>query len=77
MHMHMHMRTCTCTHAHMHMHMDMDMDMHMALQVLGNVKVVLSIFISLLIFGNRVSEWSAAGCVVTLLGVAMYNSASK
>jgi drug/metabolite transporter superfamily protein YnfA len=51
--------------------------MHMALQVLGNVKVVLSIFISLLIFGNRVSEWSAAGCVVTLLGVAMYNSAPK
>jgi drug/metabolite transporter (DMT)-like permease len=48
-----------------------------ALQVLGNVKVVLSIVISLLIFGNRVSEWSAAGCVVTLLGVAMYNSAPK
>ena len=50
---------------------------HMALQVLGNVKVVLSILISLLIFGNRVSEWSAAGCVVTLMGVAMYNSAPK
>ena len=48
-----------------------------ALQVLGNVKVVLSIIISLIIFGNRVSEWSAAGCVVTLLGVAMYNSAPK
>ena len=49
----------------------------LALQVLGNVKVVLSILISLLIFGNRVSEWSAAGCVVTLMGVAMYNSAPK
>ena len=45
--------------------------------MLGNVKVVLSIIISLIIFGNRVSEWSAAGCVVTLLGVAMYNSAPK
>ena len=68
MHMHMHMHI---SHAHAHAHM------HMALQVLGNVRVVLSIFISLLIFGNRVSEWSAAGCVVTLLGVAMYNSAPK
>jgi drug/metabolite transporter superfamily protein YnfA len=74
MHMHMHM------HVHMHMHIShahAHAHMHMALQVLGNVKVVLSIFISLLIFGNRVSEWSAAGCVVTLLGVAMYNSAPK
>lgn len=48
-----------------------------ALQVLGNVKVVLSIALSLAIFGNRVSEWSAAGCAVTLLGVAAYNRAPK
>lgn len=47
------------------------------LQVLGNVKVVLSILVSLLIFGNRVSEWSAAGCIITLAGVAAYNGAPK
>ena len=51
--------------------------MHMALQVLGNVKVVLSILVSLLIFGNKVSEWSVLGSVITLLGVAMYNRAPK
>lgn len=48
-----------------------------ALQVLGNVKVVLSILVSLLIFGNKVSEWSVLGSVITLLGVAMYNRAPK
>lgn len=42
------------------------------LQVLGNVKVVLSIGISLLIFGNPISMMSAIGCVVTLGGVALY-----
>ena len=47
------------------------------LQVLGNVKVVLSIGVSLLIFGNPVSMWSAAGCVITLAGVAAYNRAPK
>ena len=67
--MRMHDARCTMHSAHAHV--------HMALQVLGNVKVVLSIIISLLIFGNRVSEWSAAGCAVTLMGVAMYNSAPK
>ena len=48
-----------------------------ALQVLGNVKVVLSIVVSLIIFGNKVSEVSVLGCVITLLGVAMYNWAPK
>ncbi len=48
-----------------------------SLQVLGNVKVVLSIGVSLLIFGNSVSAWSAAGCVITLGGVACYNRAPK
>ena len=47
------------------------------LQVLGNVKVVISIGVSLLIFGNQVSTWSAAGCVITLAGVAAYNRAPK
>eukprot|EP00966_Prymnesium_polylepis_P179410 4153588-Prymnesium_polylepis.1 len=47
------------------------------LQVLGNVKVVISIAISLLIFGNEVSGWSTAGCVITLAGVAAYNKAPK
>lgn len=48
-----------------------------ALQVLGNVKVVLSILVSLLIFGNKVSEWSVLGSIITLFGVAMYNRAAK
>ena len=47
------------------------------LQVLGNVKVVISIAISLIIFGNHVSAWSLAGCVITLAGVAAYNKAPK
>jgi drug/metabolite transporter (DMT)-like permease len=47
------------------------------LQVLGNVKVVLSIGVSLLIFGNAVSSFSAAGCVITLAGVYAYNHAPK
>ncbi|KAJ1616581.1 triose-phosphate transporter family-domain-containing protein [Pavlovales sp. CCMP2436] len=42
------------------------------LQVLGNVKVVLSIGISLLIFGNELSPVSALGCLVTLGGVWLY-----
>ena len=48
-----------------------------SLQVLGNVKVVLSILVSLLIFNNKVSEFSVLGSVITLLGVAMYNRAPK
>lgn len=47
------------------------------LQVLGNVKVVFSIGVSLLIFGNSVSSFSAAGCVITLAGVYAYNKAPK
>jgi len=47
------------------------------LQVLGNVKVVISIGVSLLIFGNPISIWSSAGCIITLAGVAAYNRAPK
>ena len=47
------------------------------LQVLGNVKVVVSVGVSLLIFGNKVSKWSVAGCIITLAGVAAYNRAPK
>lgn len=43
------------------------------LQVLGNVKVVLSIMVSLFIFGNKVSMSSTIGCAITLAGVAAYN----
>ena len=46
-------------------------------QVFGNEKVVLSITISLVIFGNRVSLWSVVGCAITLGGVALYNRAPK
>ena len=45
------------------------------LQVLGNVKVVFSIGVSLVVFGNTVSQWSVAGCIITLAGVAAYNRA--
>jgi drug/metabolite transporter (DMT)-like permease len=47
------------------------------LQVLGNVKVVFSIAVSLLVFGNAVSSWSVAGGIITLAGVAAYNGAPK
>lgn len=46
-----------------------------ALQVLGNVKVVISIVVSLFIFGNEVSTSSILGCAITLVGVAVYNRA--
>jgi len=48
-----------------------------ALQVLGNVKVVLSILVSLLLFRNSISTSSIVGCVITLFGVAAYNRAPK
>jgi len=47
------------------------------LQVLGNVKVVLSIGVSLLVFGNAISKWSAAGCIITLAGVAAYHQSPR
>ena len=46
-------------------------------QVLGNVKVVLAILVSLLIFQNEVSPWSVLGSAITLAGVAIYNRAPK
>eukprot|EP00128_Syssomonas_multiformis_P017817 Colp12_sorted_trinity150504_noHs@30045 len=46
-------------------------------QVLGNVKVVVSIVVSVLIFQNSVGWASALGCCVTLAGVATYGVVSK
>mmetsp|Transcript_8431 Transcript_8431/g.24711 ORF Transcript_8431/g.24711 Transcript_8431/m.24711 type:complete len:233 (-) Transcript_8431:62-760(-) len=42
------------------------------LQVLGNIKVVLSIALSLVVFGNPLSTMSIMGCCLTLTGVALY-----
>lgn len=47
------------------------------LQVLGNVKVVLSIIVSVIIFQNQVSFLGWVGCSITLLGVNWYSTASK
>jgi len=47
------------------------------LQVLGNVKVVLSIIVSVLIFQNQVSFLAWLGCTITLLGVNWYSLAMK
>jgi drug/metabolite transporter (DMT)-like permease len=47
------------------------------LQVLGNVKTVLSIAISVCIFRNPLSLSQAVGCVVCLGGVWIYNSKGK
>jgi len=47
------------------------------LQVLGNVKVVLSIIVSVLIFHNKVTFIGWLGCTVTLLGVNWYSLATK
>jgi len=47
------------------------------LQVLGNVKVVLSIIVSVLIFQNSVSLLGWLGCGITLLGGQWYSSITK
>jgi len=47
------------------------------LQVLGNVKVVLSIIVSVFIFQNQVSFLAWLGCTITLLGVNWYTLAMK
>jgi len=47
------------------------------LQVLGNIKVVLLIAVSVAIFRNEVSPQSVIGCAISLSGVALYNSASR
>eukprot|EP01103_Thecamoeba_quadrilineata_P003284 TRINITY_DN13078_c0_g1_i1.p1 TRINITY_DN13078_c0_g1~~TRINITY_DN13078_c0_g1_i1.p1 ORF type:complete len:325 (-),score=38.36 TRINITY_DN13078_c0_g1_i1:79-1053(-) len=49
----------------------------LTLQVLGNVKVVLSIIVSVLIFQNRVSFLAWVGCVITLLGGQFYSTLNK
>lgn len=47
------------------------------LQVLGNVKTVLSIGVSVCIFRNSLSMSQAVGCMVCLGGVWIYNSKGK
>lgn len=47
------------------------------LQVLGNVKTVLSIGVSVCIFRNPLSLSQAVGCVICLAGVWLYNSKGK
>ena len=78
--MHMHMFMCMCmlhaaedAHAHAHAHALL----HGALQVLGNIKVVLLIGVSVAIFRNEVSPQSVVGCAACLVGVALYNRARR
>jgi len=47
------------------------------LQVLGNIKVVLLILVSVAIFGNEVSLQAGAGCALCIGGVVMYNQATR
>ena len=47
------------------------------LQVLGNIKVVMLIGVSVAIFRNEVSPQSIAGCATCLVGVALYNRARR
>ncbi|KAK9815483.1 hypothetical protein WJX72_004464 [[Myrmecia] bisecta] len=47
----------------------------LTLQVLGNVKSVAAVVVSLLVFRNPVTLTSGAGFMVTIWGVAMYSSA--
>eukprot|EP01103_Thecamoeba_quadrilineata_P005037 TRINITY_DN14892_c0_g1_i1.p1 TRINITY_DN14892_c0_g1~~TRINITY_DN14892_c0_g1_i1.p1 ORF type:complete len:323 (+),score=50.25 TRINITY_DN14892_c0_g1_i1:87-1055(+) len=49
----------------------------LTLQVLGNVKVVLSIIVSVLIFQNQVSFLAWIGCAITLAGGQWYSSLTK
>jgi len=49
----------------------------LTLQVLGNVKTVLSIGVSVCIFRNPLSKAQALGCAVCLAGVWLYNSKGK
>ena len=45
--------------------------------VLGNVKVIFSIVVSVIIFGNPVGWINAAGCAVTLAGAAWYQKIKR
>lgn len=45
--------------------------------VLGNVKVIFSIVISVLIFGNPVGWINALGCIITLAGAAWYQKLKR
>ena len=47
------------------------------LQVLGNIKIVFAIGISLFIFGNELSAMAAVGSVITIAGAWMYSWAKK
>ena len=46
-------------------------------QVLGNIKVVMLIGLSVAIFHNEVSTTSIVGCSTCLVGVALYNQARR
>ena len=46
-------------------------------QVLGNIKVVMLIALSVAIFHNEVSSQSVVGCAACLVGVALYNQARR
>lgn len=46
-------------------------------QVLGNIKVVMLIGVSVAIFHNEVSPQSVVGCATCLFGVALYNQARR
>lgn len=45
--------------------------------VLGNVKVIFSITISVMIFGNPVGPINALGCIITLAGAAWYQNIKR
>jgi len=47
------------------------------LQVLGNIKVVLLILVSVAIFGNEVSVQAGAGCALCIMGVVLYERATR
>jgi hypothetical protein len=49
---------------------------HLA-QVLGNIKVVLLILVSVAIFGNEVSLQAGTGCALCIGGVVLYNAATR
>ncbi|XP_077996313.1 solute carrier family 35 member E4-like [Glandiceps talaboti] len=47
------------------------------IQVLGNVSIILNIFISVAIFHNEVSFMSVVGIIFTVVGIFMYDTAGE
>ena len=45
--------------------------------MLGNIKVVLLILVSVAIFGNEVSLQAGVGCALCIMGVVLYNAATR